>query len=408
MTIRQQTDEVLELQRAIPMRESSIAYYSKCFNALVKFCDEEKIQVFTVKNHEQYLKFQTKRAESGSIGWIYWSSLRKAAEMLLEYQATGEIHWHRRNPPKPPLCSCFEQRLKAFKAVVEKQLAVGSVKLLCELTRRMLEFFEQSGHQDFSHIDIKLIQSFLTFMSPQYKSHISNVVWMIRRFFTHLNESGICSLDVALLLASVARPRKKVLPRFSDSEVNCLISAASESGECRKRDYAMMVVAIETGLRACDIVNLKLSEIDWRTNTIQLTQKKTGEYLCLPLSADAGNAVADYILNYRPAVSDEHVFLRFKRPNVKLSKTATANCIKRYLEKAEIEHEAYDGKSFHAFRRTVGTRLIESEAGIEMAAQVLGLVKIETAKRYISLDEKSLRECQMPLGKLNCTREGFA
>jgi site-specific recombinase XerD len=138
-----------------------------------------------------------------------------------------------------------------------------------------------------------------------------------------------------------------------------------------------------------------------------LTQKKTGEYLCLPLSAEAGNAVADYILNYRPTVSDKHIFLRFKSPNVKLGKTAAANCIKRYLGKAGIEHEAYDGKSFHAFRRTVGTRLIESEAGLEMAAQMLGLVKIDTAKRYISLDEKSLRECQMPLCDLNCTKEGL-
>jgi integrase len=170
----------------------------------------------------------------------------------------------------------------------------------------------------------------------------------------------------------------------------------------------MMKVAIETGLRGSDIVNLKLSEIDWRSNTIQLTQKKTGEFLSLPLSVEAGNAIADYILNYRPKVSEEHVFLRFKSPNVRLGKTAAANCIKRYMDKAGIAREAYDGKTFHAFRRTVGTRLIESEAGLEMTAQMLGLVRFDTAKRYISLDEKSLRECQMSLGNLSCTREGLA
>jgi site-specific recombinase XerD len=408
MTIRQQTDEVLDLQKAIPMRESTIVYYGRCFNTLANFCEERRIRAFTEKTCEQYLQYQTERAESGAIGWIYWSSLRKAAEMLLEYQSTGEINWHRRNPPNPLLCDCFEQSLKDFRAVVERQLAAGSVKLLCELTRQMLAFFERNRHQEFDGIDFDLIQNFLAFMKPKYKSHMNNVVWMVRRFFAFLNEKGKCPLNIAPMLTSVARPRKKVLPRFSDAEVVGLTSSADEPTECGKRDCAMMKVAIETGLRACDIVNLKLSEIDWRANTIQLTQKKTGEYLCLPLSAEAGNAVADYILNYRPAVADKHVFLRFKSPNVKLGKTAAANCIKRYLDKAGIEHEAYDGKTFHAFRRTVGTRLIESEAGLEMTAQMLGLVKIDTAKRYISLDEKSLRECQMPLGSLACTREGLA
>jgi site-specific recombinase XerD len=408
MTIRQQTDEVLKLQKAISMGESTIVYYGKCFNALINFCEQEQIQTFTEKTCEQYLQYQTNRAESGAIGRFYWSSLRKAAEMLLEYRSTGEINWHRRIPPQSVLCDCFEQSINDFGLAIQGQLASGSVKLLLQITRKMLDFFEQSGHHEFSEVDIELIQNFLTFIKPRYRSHISNVVWAIRRFFAFLNESHKCSLNVAPILTSVTRPRKKVLPRFSDTEVTGLISAANESTECGKRDYAMMKMAIETGLRGCDIVNLKLREIDWRANTIQLTQKKTGEYLCLPLSAEAGNAVADYILNYRPTVSDEHVFLRFKRPNVKLGKTAGANCINRYLGKAGIERKAYDGKTFHAFRRTVGTRLIESEAGIEMTAQMLGLVKIDTAKRYISLNEKSLRECQMPLGDLNCTREGLA
>jgi site-specific recombinase XerD len=406
--MRNQTDEVLKLLKGIPMRESTITYYNKCFDLLIAYCKERRVQVFTEKIYDQYLQYQTKRAESGDIGWIFWSSLRKSAEMLLEYQSTGGIIWHRRNPPKPALSDCFEQSLNAFEVVVQKQLAAGSVKLLLQTARQMLEFFEHGGHNDFTSVDIELIQGFLTFMKPKYKSHLGNVVWTIRRYFDFLNSSGKCVLNVAPMLKSAGRPRKKVLPRFTDAEIMGLASAASESTECRKRDYAMMTLAIETGLRGCDIVNLKLNEIDWRANTVQLMQRKTGEYLCLPLSAEAGNAVADYILNYRPTVSDEHVFLRFKSPNVKLGKTAAANCINRYLGKAGIEREAYDGKTFHAFRRTVGTRLIESGAGLEMTAQMLGLVQIDTAKRYISLDEKSLRECQMPLGHLNCTREGLA
>jgi hypothetical protein len=57
MTIRQQMDEVLKLQKAIPMRESTIVYYSKCFNALVNFCEERRIRAFTEKTYGQYVRY---------------------------------------------------------------------------------------------------------------------------------------------------------------------------------------------------------------------------------------------------------------------------------------------------------------------------------------------------------------
>ena len=67
-----------------------------------------------------------------------------------------------------------------------------------------------------------------------------------------------------------------------------------------KRDYAMMVLAAQSGLRACDVVRLELGSINWRTREICLTQHKTGEPLSLPLEPESGNAIADYILNGRP------------------------------------------------------------------------------------------------------------
>ncbi|MBU3178946.1 tyrosine-type recombinase/integrase [Clostridium estertheticum] len=75
-----------------------------------------------------------------------------------------------------------------------------------------------------------------------------------------------------------------------------------------KRDYAIIYLASHTGLRAINIANLKFKNIDWINGKINITQKKTGGYLSLPLESDTGNAIADYILNRRTESESEHVF----------------------------------------------------------------------------------------------------
>ena len=78
---------------------------------------------------------------------------------------------------------------------------------------------------------------------------------------------------------------------------------------CGKRDYAMVLLAVSTGLRCCDIVALRLDEVDWRRDEIRLVQAKTATPLVLPLSALAGNAVAEWILYGRPDCDAPEVFV---------------------------------------------------------------------------------------------------
>lgn len=63
------------------------------------------------------------------------------------------------------------------------------------------------------------------------------------------------------------------------------------------------------GLRACDIVALKLTDIDWLRGEIRIVQSKTTNPVILPLTQDVGEALKDYILNARPSAADKEIFL---------------------------------------------------------------------------------------------------
>ena len=59
---------------------------------------------------------------------------------------------------------------------------------------------------------------------------------------------------------------------------------ACASGVVSARDAAITLLALTTGLRACDIVDLRLADIDWRSRTAGIVQQKTNNPLTVPLT----------------------------------------------------------------------------------------------------------------------------
>jgi integrase len=84
-------------------------------------------------------------------------------------------------------------------------------------------------------------------------------------------------------------------------------------------DHPAGAVDGPAGLRACDIIALRLGDIDWRGQTIGIVQQKTGNPLTLPLPALVLGKLAGYVLEERPGSADDHVFLRSVAPHTRLA-----------------------------------------------------------------------------------------
>lgn len=90
-----------------------------------------------------------------------------------------------------------------------------------------------------------------------------------------------------------------------------------------------MLLGTVLGLRACDVVALKLMDIDWLRGEIHIVQSKTSNPVILPLTQDVGEAVKDYILNVRPSTADKEIFLRINAPHKRLAAAVTVGEIYR-------------------------------------------------------------------------------
>lgn len=183
------------------------------------------------------------------------------------------------------------------------------------------------------------------------------------------------------------------------------MDAIDTGNDIGKRDKAIMMLAMDCGLRSSDICGLKLNEIDWRTSSVCFIHQKTKKAVSVPFSRKTGDAITDYILNARGKSDLPYVFLKKSYFDSAMTSSLLCTRIKKYLKTANINHPKAERISMHTFRRSLGTALIDSGENLEIVAQVLGHKDKDATKGYISVSEKMLRSCAMDMPMLTGTKE---
>ena len=216
----------------------------------------------------------------------------------------------------------------------------------------------------------------------------------IRRSLKHLhfflNEMGIIDSNFADPLSFTTPAMHRIHKPIPADDIAEVLAAIDRSTSTGKRDFAMILLATVTGLRAVDIRKLSFSDIDWVNGEIRLVQSKTGNTLALPLTTDVGEAIQDYILTGRPTSDLPNIFLSAKSPHVALQEHG--------LYSAFNKHRVKLGRpvcAVHGLRRAVGTNMVVAGIPVTTVAQVLGHSRISATKQYISLDSVHLKQCAL-------------
>ncbi len=341
-------DAVLGAVEGVGLSSDTVARYGKCCEVVVEFCDRRDFDALSVRVVDEFVACQEERTRRGEIGRNRRNALVKSARMMLEFQRTGRVVW-RVMSPDPDLSESSCEVLEQFVAEVGLDVAPGSVRLLAGEIRHFLVYLDRIGRGVLGAVTVDDVRGFMVEMAPKRPAGIGNVVWSLKRFFAFLNVVGLSDVHIDGLLALAAPRRVRALPCFTRAETGRLIEGIETETPCGKRDYAMVLLAVSTGLRCCDIVALRLDEIDWRRDEIRLVQAKTSKPLALPLPALAGNAVAEWILHGRPDCDAPEVFVRLKAPFVGLGNSTGSTLMRRRLTRAGIDHVAHGGAAMNTF-----------------------------------------------------------
>ena len=347
---------------------------------------------------EIWLENQHTREVSGQILHSYLVFMRTVIKQFEQFCQEGRLIIKRRYERPACLPECFHCIYQEFLCSLPQNLAPATISLHETNSRQFFEYLLKHSILDLKLVGYETVKKFLADAATHHRCSMDKVIQALKLLFTFLLDRGFVVFNPDFRVMKPAYRRKPVLPHFTHDEVESLLSLIDRSSAIGKRDYAVVLVAIYTGLRSSDVFNLRLNNIDWRRHEIRITQKKTGNELCLPLSAEAGNALADYILNGRPSSAEEYVFVKCVAPYTKLNgKGAGYHILEKCYSLNEELAEKCTNKTFHSFRRSLGSWLSMEKTPLPLISEILGHTNLESSKFYLSYDNSSMSMCCLGL-----------
>ena len=212
---------------------------------------------------------------------------------------------------------------------------------------------------------------------------------------SYLRYRTICGDSVSGLSSVISSPvqwKLASLPRALKPEEIQRLLAVLPYGRKPRRGYAIVRCALDMGLRAGEIANLSIDDIDWRAGTVMLRGTKSRRQDILPLPVATGQALADYLQHERPATASRALFLcRRESRDIPVTTHVIHNVIRRACQRAGLP-----GSGSHVLRHTLACRLVENGSSLNEVADVLRHRSLETTRIYAKLDTPNLADVALP------------
>ena len=223
---------------------------------------------------------------------------------------------------------------------------------------------------------------------------VEKLTTSLRAFLRYLAVKGRCRADLADVVPGYAHWRLADAPRYlAPEQVIRLIAACDGEVVARRRDRAIVLLLARLGLRAGDVAQLRLNDIEWETGSLRVSGKSRYE-VRLPLPQDVGDAIAAYLADRPSTCPSDHVFLRNIAPFRPFRKgDGISSVVKRLMQRTGIVAPV---KGAHVLRHTAATEMLRHGVPLEKIGLVLRHRGIDTTAYYAKADVKLLKQIAQP------------
>src|SRR5438067_274284 len=227
------------------------------------------------------------------------------------------------------------------------------------------------------------------------RSTIARKLASIRSFYRHLVERGELEANPADLVATPKRD--SYLPRvLRADEVAALLDSIPTSDPLELRDRAMFELAYAAGLRAEEIVNLEVSDVDPDGEELRVSGKG-GRTRIVPAGEPAWRVIDGYLARARPRLAAAHGAGPGGRAEAALflsrrGRRLSTSDVRRRLAVRVRRLAAGAGVSPHTLRHSFATHLLEGGADLRAIQELLGHASISTTQTYTRVESARLRK----------------
>jgi integrase/recombinase XerD len=274
---------------------------------------------------------------------------------------------------------------------------------LCAGTRRNYERYAQAflarvfadGPVDVAAIQAGDVVSFVGDLTCRYQPRtVELAASALRSFFRFLRAAGLRTDRLEDAVPMVPHRPSALVRHLAPGQLGQLIASLDSGSPRGLRDRAIILCMARLGLRAGEVVQLRLDDLDWRNATVRVRARKTGHGALLPLTAEVGTALAGYLRRGRPDTSARQVFvLHWLRPGAPISGSVVGRAVDNALRRAGMDAPI---RGANLLRHSLATDLLERGASLREIADVLGHTSLATTRIYAAVDIAALREVALP------------
>jgi integrase/recombinase XerD len=234
------------------------------------------------------------------------------------------------------------------------------------------------------------------------RPHVKTMTTALRGYLRFLAAAGLCRSGLDHAVPTIPQWRLSALPRYLPaSTVERVIASCDLTKDHGIRDRAILLFLARLGLRAGDVLAMRLGDIAWNEGTIRVCGKGRRE-IRLPLPQDAGEALLEYLARARPRVDDDRVFLRSSAPYQPFKRSSGISGVVRLaLNRAGITDAPSQGANL--LRHSAATSMLRAGASLDAVGTVLRHRSIDTTAHYAKVDLAMLRPIAQPWpGEASC------
>jgi len=280
---------------------------------------------------------------------------------------------------------------------LQKEYAKATQNHYRKITEKFLSFIESQDIRQSTEITAKHISDYIsTLLGYSYKT-VELELCGLRSFLRYLYENNLHTEQLVKAIPVIkARKQNRIPSVWTQENITKLLDAIDRGNPAGKRDYAIILLVTRLGLRTIDVKHLKLNNLKWQENCIELIQSKTATALKLPLLPDVGWAIIDYLENGRPKVESPYVFLRHIAPLEPFSdEDRLHQIIAKYMRLAKIPISPHKKKGMHSLRHTLASKLLAENTPLPIISDILGHISTDSTSVYLKVDINKLRECAL-------------
>jgi len=238
--------------------------------------------------------------------------------------------------------------------------------------------------------------------SRSSRAHVKTMTTALRGYLRFLSASGLCRSGLDHAVPTIPQWRLSALPQYLPSAaVEQVMASCDLTTPCGVRDRAILLLLARLGLRAGDILMMRLGDIAWDEGTIRVRGKSRQE-IRLPLPQDAGDALLAYLSRARPRVDEERIFIRHYAPHRPFEKSSVISTIVRLaLDRAGIVGAPSRGANL--LRHSAATGMLRAGASLGAVGAVLRHRSVDMTAHYAKVDVAMLQVIAQPWpGEVPC------